>query len=72
MSPKTRSVLLAMIGGMMAAAFLHSEGILDLGFGFPRGGLIEGASVAIAGSLAGCALLFAYRKLRGSSSRDAE
>ncbi len=30
MSPKTRSVLLAMIGGMMGAAYLNSQGIVDL------------------------------------------
>lgn len=72
MSSKIRSVLFAMIGGMMAAALLHNEGTLDLGFGFPRGGLIEGALVAIAGSLAGCAFLLAYRKLRNLAGRNTE
>lgn len=69
---KYRSILFAMVGGMMAAALLHNEGTLDLGFGFPRGGLIEGAMVAIAGSLAGCAFLLAYRKFRNLAGRDTE
>lgn len=72
MISKYRSLLFAMVGGMMAAALLHNEGTLDLGFGFPRGGLIEGAIVAIAGSLAGCAFLLAYRKIRNLAGRDTE
>lgn len=61
-----------MIGGMMAAALLHNEGTLNLGFGFPRGGMIEGALVAIAGSLTGFVVLLAYRKLRNLAGRDTE
>lgn len=70
MISKYRSVLFAMVGGMMAAALLHNEGSLDLGLGFPRGGMIEGALVAIAGSLVGLAFLFAFRKLRNLAGRD--
>ncbi len=69
MSPKARSVFVAMIGGMMAAAYLHSEGIVDLNYGFPRGGLAEGALLAITGALAGYAVLLAFRKLRDFATR---
>ena len=65
-----RSVLLAIVGGMMAAAYLHSKGIVDLSHGFPRGGLTEGALIAIAGGAAGYAILLAFRKLRDFAARD--
>lgn len=68
MSPEKRSVLVAAIGGMMAAAYLNSEGIVDLSFGFPRGGLVEGLIMVVAGSLAGCAILLAFRMLRDLSN----
>ena len=55
MSPTKRSVMIAVIGGMMAASYLDSQGILDLSFGFPQGGLAEGALMAITGALAGLA-----------------
>ena len=71
-SPKARSVLLAVIGGMMAAALLHSRGIIDLGFGFPRGGFVEGALIAITGALAGFAVFLVYRKLRNLTGRASE
>ena len=61
----SRSVLLAVLGGMMAAAYLHSSGTLDLGFGFPRDGFAEGAIIAISGAVAGWAVLFVFRGLRG-------
>lgn len=70
MITKYRSFLFAMVGGMMAAALLHNDGTLDLGFGYPRGGVIEGVLVAIAGSLAGCVFLLAFRKLRNLAGRD--
>ncbi len=70
MSPKTRSVILAMIGGMMAAAYLDNQGIVDLSYGFPRGGFAEGALMAITGSLAGYAVLLAFRKLRDFATRN--
>ena len=70
MSPKTRSVLLAMIGGMMAAAYLDGEGVVDLSYGFPRGGLAEGALLAVTGAVAGYAVLLAFRKLRELVTRD--
>ena len=72
MSPERRSVLIAVVGGMMAAAYLHTEGILDLGFGFPPGGIVEGALMAATGGAAGFAVLFVYRKLRGPVRRDDE
>lgn len=62
--PKTRSVLLAMAGGMMAAAYLHTKGVVELGFGFPPGGIVEGAAIAVIGSGTGYAVLYAFRKLR--------
>lgn len=70
MSPARRSELVAVISGMMAAAYLHGEGIADLGYGFPRGGLAEGALMAITGAVAGYAVLFAFRKLRELVTRD--
>jgi predicted GNAT superfamily acetyltransferase len=62
--------MVAIIGGMMAAAFLDSKGIVDLGYGFPRGGLAAGALIAITGSLAGYAVLLAFRKLRDFVTRN--
>ena len=69
-SPARRSVMVAIIGGMMAASYLDSQGIVDLSYGFPRGGLAEGALLAITGSLAGYAVLLAFRKLRDFATRD--
>ena len=61
MSPQRRSVLLAMIGGMMAAAYLDVEGIVDLSFGFPQGGVVAGALMAITGAAAGYAVTTPWR-----------
>ncbi len=69
MSPALRSVLLAVIFGMMAAAFLNERGIVDLSYGFPRGGVMEGALMALTGGLGGYVLLFAFRMLRKLASR---
>ncbi len=55
---------------MMAASYLHSQGIVDLSYGFAEGGLIEGALIAITGALAGYAVLLTFRKLRGLTARD--
>jgi hypothetical protein len=65
MHPPRRSVLLAVIGGMMAAAYLHSQGVVDLSLGFPRGSPLEGAAMAIIGALAGYAVLLVFRLVRG-------
>ena len=70
MSPERRSELVAVLGGMMAAAYLHGEGVVDLGYGFPQGGLAEGALMAITGAVAGYAVLLAFRKLRDLVTRD--
>ena len=70
MSPERRSVLVAVIGGMMAAAYLDTEGIVDLGFGFPRGGVVGGARMAITGATAGYVVLLSFRKLRELVTRD--
>ncbi len=70
MSPERRSELLAVIGGMMAAAYLDGEGVVDLSYGFPRGGLAEGALLAVTGAVAGYAVLLAFRKLRELVTRD--
>ena len=63
MNPKIRSLLVAMLGGMMAASLLHGEKVVDLGFGFARGGLGEGVSIAIFGAAAGAVILLVFRKL---------
>ncbi len=72
MRPPRRSVMVAIIGGMMAAAYLHSQGLADLGFGFPEGGFAEGALMAIIGAVAGYAALLVFRKLRDFSARGKE
>lgn len=69
LSPATRSVLLAVIGGMMAASYLHDRGVVDLSYGFPPGSLLEGALMALTGGLSGGALLLAFRKLRDLANR---
>ena len=68
-SPATRSVLLAVISGMMAASFLHVQGIVDLSYGFPRGGFLEGALMALNGGLGGYAVLMVFRMLRKLANR---
>ena len=70
MKPATRSVLLAIIFGMMAASFLHDRGMVDLSYGFPQGGLPEGALMALTGGLGGLALLLVFRILRGLENRS--
>ena len=70
MSPKTRSVVLAIIGGMMAAAYLDGRGVVDLGYGFERGGFAEGALMALTGAFAGYAVLLVFRILRKLADRD--
>ena len=69
MSPSWRSAAIAALGGMMAAAYLHSQGTVDLSFGFPRGGLVEGLLMAVTGALAGLAVLLAFRLLRDLAQR---
>ncbi len=69
MSPERRSDLVAVLGGMMAAAYLDSQGIVDLSLGFPQGGFAEGALIAITGALAGYVVLLAFRKLRDLATR---
>ena len=70
MNPKTRSVILAMIGGMMAAAHLDNRGVVDLSYGFGRGGFAEGALMALTGAIAGYAVLLVFRILRKFATRD--
>ena len=67
-SPR-RSVVVAVLGGMMAAAYLHSQGVVDLSFGFPKGGLVEGILMAGTGALAGFAVLLTFRLLRELTQR---
>ena len=64
MSPATRSVLLAVIFGMMAASVLHENDIIDLSYGFPRGGILEGGLMALTGAVGGYAMLFVFRLFR--------
>ncbi len=70
MRPKTRSVILAMIGGMMAAADRDGRGVVDLSYGFERGGFAEGALMALTGAIAGYAVLLVFRILRKFATRD--
>lgn len=72
MKPATRSVLLAIIFGMMASSILHQRGVVDLSYGFEHGGFMEGALMALTGAVGGYAMLFVFRVLRnlGKSDRD--
>ena len=54
----------------MAASYLDSERIVDLSYGFPRGGFAEGALIAITGAVTGYVVLLAFRKLRDFATRD--
>ncbi len=69
MSPARRSGVLSVIGGMMAASYLDSEDIVDLSYGFPPGGLAEGALIAVTGAVAGYVVLLVFRKLRDFATR---
>ena len=69
MSPRLRSVLLAIICGMMAASFLHVRGFVDLRFGFSQGSLEEGALMALTGGLGGFAVLLTFRMIRRIAKR---
>ncbi len=69
MSPGIRSVMLAIICGMMAAAFLHDRGFVDLGFGFSQGGMEEGALMALIGGLGGYGILLLFRTIRRFAKR---
>jgi len=66
-SPR-HSVAVAVLGGMMAAAYLHSRGVVDLSYGFPPGGFLEGAAMAITGAVAGYAVLLVFRLLRAAGT----
>ena len=70
MNSALRSVLLAVVFGMMAAAFLHERGVVDLSYGFASGGILEGALMALTGGLGGYAVLLAFRVLRGLTRRS--
>ncbi len=61
--------MVAIIGGMMAAAYLHSQRVVDLGYGYPRGGFAEGALMAVTGAEAGYAVLLVFRMLRDFATR---
>ncbi len=63
MRPEIRSILLAIIGGMMAAAYLDSTGRVDLSFGFPDGGPAEGALIALTGAAGGYIVLLGFHGL---------
>ena len=69
MSPAIRSVLLSVICGMMAAAFLDEREVIDLSFGFSSGGIEEGVLMALIGGLGGYAMLLVFRLFRGLANR---
>ena len=72
MRPETRSVFIAIIAGMMASGYLDSTGRVDFSFGFAKGGLAEGAFIALIGAAGGYLVLLAFRMLRKlvSQTRD--
>ena len=49
---------------MMAAAYLDSAGRVDFSFGYPEGGLVEGALMALFGAAGGIGVLLIFRVLR--------
>jgi len=55
---------------MMAAAYLNGRGVVDLSYGFGRGGFAEGALMALTGAMAGYAVLLVFRILRKFATRD--
>lgn len=69
MNSERRSVLIAVVGGMMAAAYMDSEGIVDLSFGFPRDSIAQGALLAAAGGVVGYLVLLVFRTLRDFATR---
>ena len=70
MTPQRRSVLIAVVGGMMGVSYLESQGVVDLSFGFPTGGLVEGVVIALTGALVGFAVLLTFRIVRDLASRS--
>ena len=64
MRPQTRSIVIAILAGMMAAAYLDNAGKIDLSFGFPDNGPVEGAFISLIGAAGGFAVLFVYRCVR--------
>ncbi len=54
----------------MAASVLHVRGIVDLSYGVSRGGVLDGALMALTGGLGGYAILLAFRKLRDLANRS--
>ncbi len=53
----------------MAASHLDDRGVVDLSYGFGRGGFAEGALMALSGAIAGYAVLLVFRILRKLASR---
>ena len=69
-TPARRSAMLAIVGGMMAAVYMDSMGMVDLSFGFPPGSAAEGALMAMTGAVAGYGVLLIFRVLRNLTARD--
>ncbi len=68
-SPAMRSAVIAVLCGMMAASYLHDRGTVDLSFGFPPDGFMEGALTALIGGAGGLAVLLIFRLLRRLGGR---
>ena len=72
MNKNLRSIVLAVLGGMMLAGYLHTRGAVDLSFGFPQGSLAEGAFMAVTGGAGGYFLLIIFRKTKNFWERNRE
>jgi len=70
MNKNLRSIVLAVLGGMMLAGYLHTKGAVDLGFGFPQGSLAEGAFMTVTGAAGGYFLLIIFRKAKSLLKRN--
>jgi hypothetical protein len=64
MRPEIRSIVIAILAGMMAAAYLDNAGRVDLSFGFPDGGPVEGTFIALIGAVGGFVVLMSFRGVR--------
>ena len=67
-----RSVLIAILCGMMASSYLHDQSTVDLSFGFPPGGFMEGVLTALIGGLGGFAILMGFRLMSRLGPRPDE
>ena len=67
-----RAVLIAVLCGMMASSYLHDQNTVDLSFGFPPGGFMEGVLTALTVGVGGFAILMVFRLMSRLGPRPDE